>query len=302
MRVMVTGAAGQLGGAIVQRFRRHHDVLPLTRSELDVTREQDVARIVASEHPDVIINCTAYNDVDGAEDHASAAFEGNAFAVLALARAARASSATLVHYGSDFVFDGLAETPYTEADPPRPASVYGMSKLLGEWFAADAPAHYLLRVESLFGGPRAKSSVDRIIDGIAAGQPVRVFSDRTVTPSYVDDVADATVRLLDARPDPGLYHCVNSGTTTWHGLAEEVARVLERTADLQPVSVATVPMRAKRPQYCALSNTKLTEAGIPMPPWQDAIARYIAVRRATEETQGKHSATGTSASDAGHQR
>ena len=200
-------------------------------------------------------------------------------------------SATLVHYGTDFVFDGLAETPYTEADPPRPGSVYGMSKLLGEWFAADAPAHYVLRVESLFGGPRAKSSVDRIIDGISGGQPVRVFSDRTVTPSYVDDVADATVRLLDARPDPGLYHCVNSGTTTWLGLAEEVARVLERTADLQPVSVASVPMRAKRPQYCALSNTKLTEAGIPMPPWQDAIARYIAVRRCDRDQSRQAPAT-----------
>lgn len=278
MRVVVAGAAGQLGGAIVQRFSSQHDVLALTRRELDVTREADVARIVASARPDVIINCTAFNDVDGAEDHAREAFEGNAFAVLALARAARDTSATFVHYGSDFVFDGLATSPYVEDDPPRPGSVYGMSKLLGDWFAADAPAHYILRVESLFGGPRAKSSVDRIIDGITSGQPVRVFSDRTVTPSYVNDVADATARMLDVRPAAGLYHCVNSGTTTWQGLAEEVARVLDRQADLQPVPVASVPMKARRPQYCALSNKKLIDAGIPMPSWEDALARYISTR------------------------
>src|ERR671912_1340505 len=194
MRVMVTGAAGQLGGVIVQRFGREHDVLALSRGELDVTRESDVVRAVKAARPDVIINCTAYNDVDGAEDHAREAFEGNAFAVLALARAARDASATLVHYGTDFIFDGLADHPYTETDPAGPGSVYGMSKLLGEWFAADASAHYILRVESLFGGPRAQSSIDRIIDAISGGQPVRVFSDRTVTPSFVNDVADATAR------------------------------------------------------------------------------------------------------------
>ena len=279
MRVMVTGAAGQLGGAIVQRFGSQHEVVALTRRDLDVTREAEVARRIAAERPDVIINCTAYNDVDGAEDHAREAFESNAFAVLALARGARDTSATLVHYGTDFVFDGLGDAPYTESDSARPGSVYGMSKLLGEWFTADASAHYILRVESLFGGPRAKSSVDRIIDGIIGGQAVRVFSDRTVTPSYVNDVAEATARLLDVRPASGLYHCVNSGTTTWLGLAEEVARVLDRKADLQPVPVASVAMKARRPQYCALSNQKLADAGIPMRSWQDAVARYIAERR-----------------------
>ena len=276
MHVMVTGAAGQLGGAIVQRFGGEHDVVPLTRADLDVTRDADVARTAAAERPDVIINCTAYNDVDGAEDHAPEAFEGNAFAVLALARAARDVGAVLVHYGTDFVFDGLADAPYTEADTPRPASVYGLSKLLGEWFAADATDHYVLRVESLFGGPRAKSSVDRIIDAIEQDQPVRVFSDRTVTPSYVNDVADATARLLHLRPPAGLYHCVNSGSTTWLGLAEEVERMLARKADLQPVSAASIAMRAKRPLYCALSNTKLRDAGVAMPSWQDALRRYIA--------------------------
>jgi dTDP-4-dehydrorhamnose reductase len=278
MRVLVTGAAGQLGGVIVQRFRPTADVIPLTRSELDVTRDTDVARVVQTERPDVIINCTAYNHVDDAQDRAAAALEGNALAVLALARAARDVSALFIHYGTDFVFNGNASEPYTETNAATPESVYGMSKLLGEWFAAEATAHYVLRVESLFGGPRAKSSVDRILDAIATGQPVRVFSDRTVTPSYVDDVAEATARLIELRPTAGLYHCVNSGVTTWLGLAEQAERLMGRKADLQPVTVASVPMKAKRPQYCALSNQKLRAAGIGMPTWQDALARHIAKR------------------------
>nr|MBA2258699.1 sugar nucleotide-binding protein [Acidobacteriota bacterium] len=165
--------------------------------------------------------------------------------------------------------------PYRETDVPRPAGNYGLSKLLGEWFAADAPAHYVLRVESLFGGERAKSSIDRILDAIRRQEVVRVFADRTVTPSYVEDVANATMRVVELRPPHGVYHCVNSGVTTWDVIAEEAARLLGRPALLDRVSADSVPMRARRPKYCALSNEKLRRAGIQMPPWHEALARYI---------------------------
>ena len=279
MRVLVTGAAGQLGGAIVERFATTATVVPLTRADLDVTSEADVLRRAKAERPDAIINCAAYNAVDQAEDEASTALAVNSIAVLALARAARACRAMLVHYGSDFVFDGRADRPYVETDTPCPESVYALSKLLGEWLAADAPRHYVLRVESLFGGARAKSSVDRILDALAAGEPARVFVDRTVTPSFVADVADATARLLERRPAEGVYHCVNSGATTWLGIAEEATRLLGCRSNLVPVSVHDVKLKARRPQYCALSNEKLRHAGIDMPAWQDALARYIVSRR-----------------------
>lgn len=275
MRVVVTGAAGQLGRAIVDRFASSATVIPLARGDLDVTCEADVLRRAEAERPDVIINCAAYNAVDEAEDDAPTALAENSLAVLALARAARACGATLVHYSTDFVFDGRADRPYVETDAPHPESNYALSKLLGEWFAADAPRHYVLRVESLFGGERAKSSVDRILDALKAGEPARVFVDRTVTPSFVADVADATAQLLERCPAEGTYHCVNSGTTTWLGIAEEAARLLGCRAHLVPVSVHAVSLKAKRPQYCALSNEKLRQAGIDMPTWQDALARYI---------------------------
>ena len=282
MKVIVTGAGGQLGRALVDRFSSIASVLPLTRQDLDVTRDADVARTVRAERPDVLINCSAYNAVDAAEENAALALDVNAFAVRALAGAARDAGAALVHYGTDFVFDGRASRPYVETDDPLPQSHYGLSKLLGEWFAADAPAHYVLRVESLFGGSLARSSVDRLLEAIRRDEPARVFTDRTVTPSFVEDVADATAKLLELRPEPGVYHCVNSGVTTWLGVAEACARLLGRTPTLIPVSVASVPMRAVRPKYCALSNEKLRAAGVPMPPWQDALERYVLSRNSFE--------------------
>jgi dTDP-4-dehydrorhamnose reductase len=250
----------------------------LTRSDLDIADHDAVAGVVERVSPDAIVNCAAYNNVDGAESDAESALRGNAFGVLTLARAAASSGATFVHYSTDFVFDGEADRPYVETDRTRPLGTYGASKLLGEWFAADAPGAYVLRVESLFGGLRAKSSIDRIFDAVQTGQPVRVFVDRTVTPSYVDDVVAATAGVLDRRPTPGVYHCVNQGVTTWLGVAEEAARLLGMSAEIVPVKVADVRMTARRPQYCALSGDKLAAAGIVLPSWQDALARYLARR------------------------
>lgn len=289
MRILVTGAAGQLGSTIASAYRNRADIVPVTRQMLDLGDLSAIEAFVEHERPDVVINCAAYNDVDGAEDHAEDAIRINALAVRALARAATAAGATLVHYGSDFVFEGrlptdapganagTERTPYSEEDEPAPQSVYGATKLLGDWFAADAPRHYVLRVESLFGGTQRPSSVDRIADAIAKRQPARVFVDRTVTPSYVTDVAEATWTLLTTPAPAGLYHCVNSGVTTWYELAQEIGRILGVEPELVAVKVADVEMKARRPQFAALSNAKLAAAGVAMPPWQDALRRYLTV-------------------------
>ncbi len=279
MRILVTGAAGQLGTAIVSGYAGRADVVPVTRQALDIGDAAAVSALVARERPDAVVNCAAYNDVDGAEDHPEDAIRVNAIAVCALARAAADRGAIFVHYGTDFVFDGKAKRPYTEDDAPAPQSVYASSKLLGEWFAADAPRHYVLRVESLFGGSQRRGSVDRIADAVRGGQPARVFTDRTITPSYVQDVAEATWTLMGSSAPCGVYHCVNSGVTTWFELAQEIGRQLGVEPNLLPVRVADVPMKAQRPQYAALSNEKLARAGIQMPAWQDALRRYLSGSR-----------------------
>jgi dTDP-4-dehydrorhamnose reductase len=275
MNVVVTGAAGQLGGATVRRLSSLANVLALTRADVDLTDHDRVMAVVTGGRPDVVINCSAWNAVDQAEDDPLKALAVNAFAVQSLARAAAASNAVFVHYSTDFVFDGLAEQPYVETDPTHPRSVYGQSKLVGEWLACEAPTAYVLRVESLFGGPAARSSVDKIIAALRAGQETPVFVDRTVTPSYVEDVAAATWALVTSHAPGGVYHVVNSRTTTWYELGREIARLLGCPARLRPVKVTDVPLRAPRPQYCALSNAKLASAGFQMPSWQDAIGRYL---------------------------
>ncbi|HET6318323.1 MAG TPA: dTDP-4-dehydrorhamnose reductase [Chloroflexota bacterium] len=274
-KVLVVGAAGQLGSAMVRRLERETSVVGMSRRDLDLRNHASVHARVSAERPDLIINCAAYNAVDQAEDAIAEALAVNTFAPQSLARAARAVGATLVHYSTDFVFDGGTSRPYTELDRPNPQSVYGQSKLMGEWLAADAPRAFVLRVESLFGGPAARSSIDRIIASLRSGEAARVFVDRVVTPSYVDDVIEATWALVLGNAAPGLYHVVNAGETTWHALGEEAARLLGCPPRLVPVNVADVPMRAPRPRYCALSIEKLRASGIAMPTWQDALARYV---------------------------
>ena len=287
MTILLTGVGGQLAHAIEARLRATHHVVGLTRRELDVTDDARVAETVQKLKPDVIINGAAYNDVDGAEEDPVAAMAVNAFGVRALGRAADAVDATLVHFSTDFVFDGTADRPYTEESTPNPQSVYAMSKLLGEWFAT-IPKHYVLRVESLFGGglqehsdgcPRG-SSLDRIADAILAGREVRAFDDRTVSPSYVDDVAHATAALLATAAPYGLYHCVGSGLATWFEAAAELGRGLRLPARVIPVKMDSVTLKAKRPRFCALSNAKLAHVNIEMPSWQDALTRYATARLA----------------------
>jgi dTDP-4-dehydrorhamnose reductase len=284
MRIAVFGARGQLGAAIVEECSTAHDVIPFARGDVEVTDSDAVAGAVERARPDAIVNCIAYTDVDGSEDHPVDALNANAFAVRALARAAERQGAMFVHYSSDFVFDGHATAPYTEEDRPNPQSVYATSKLLGEWFALDVPRAYVLRVESLFGraasGPPSRGSVASIVNTLMAGGRPNVFEDRTVSPTYLPDGARATRRLLESPPPPGVYHCVNTGSCTWLEFAQRLAGALggdALVAKLAPVKLSTVTLRAARPQYCALSNAKLRAAGIDMPTWQDALDRYVAV-------------------------
>lgn len=281
MRVAVVGARGQLGATIVREFSRGHDVTAFDRSMLDVTDAQAVERAIERARLDVIVNCTGYNAVDAAEDHPVEAIAVNGLAVRSLARAARSFDAALVHFGSDFVFDGSSRVPYSEEDRPSPCSVYAVSKLLGEWFAEDAPRAYVLRVESLFGGVDAtalrRGSVAGIVRGLRAGSVVKAFVDRTVSPTFVIDAARATRELIEQEAEPGLYHCVNSGSCTWLEFAEEAARQLGVESTIESVTLAEARLRAARPLFCALSNRKLQSVGIQMPSWQDALARYLAV-------------------------
>jgi dTDP-4-dehydrorhamnose reductase len=283
-RIFLTGAAGRLG-ATVAGVCAGREVVAHTRATLDISDPHAVRRAVADAAPDVVVNCAAFNDVDGAEDRPTEALAVNAFAVRSLARAAEASDAAFVHFSTDFVFDGTGDQPYREDDRPSPRSTYAATKLLGEWFALEVPRGYVLRVESLFGAPRGwqgrQGSVDAIIDGLERGVEVRAFTDRVVSPSYVHDVARAVDHLLGTDAPPGVYHCVNSGHATWYELAEESARLLGVQPRLRPITMETTSLRAPRPRFCALANRKLADTGFPMPTWNDSLRRWLTARAAS---------------------
>jgi dTDP-4-dehydrorhamnose reductase len=282
MRIAVTGAKGQLGAAVIHECSAAHGITGFDHAGLDISDEAAVGAAMARVAPEVIVNGAAFTNVDAAEDHPIEALNSNAFGVRVLAAAASAHGAGLVHYSTDFVFDGKASSPYTELDRPGPQSVYAASKLLGEWFAADAPRAYVLRVEGIFGdtpgAAPAKGSAAGILKGLRAGVEVKVFEDRIITPSYGADVARATRQLIELRAPAGLYHCVNSGATTWYEFALEMARLIGVEPRLKKVRMADMKLPAIRPLNCALSNDKLRSVGIDMPTWQDALARYLGAR------------------------
>jgi dTDP-4-dehydrorhamnose reductase len=276
MKILVLGAGGQLGGTMVARLSGLHEVIPRTKRELDVSAGPEVVAAVRTLAPDVVINCSAYTNVDRSEVEPLTALAVNAWGPMHLSRAVRETGATLVHFSTDFVFDGAASTPYSEEDAPRPQGTYAASKLLGEWMAAEAPRAYVLRVESLFGGQNAKSSVDMLLGAIRDGREARAFSDRYVSPSYVVDVVEATRALLERAAPAGVYHCVNSGHATWVELARELARLVNKPdARITPVLMADAGLPVARPRFAALSNDKLVRLGISMPTWQNALERYL---------------------------
>lgn len=274
--VAVVGAGGQLGHTLSTLWADRAEVHGFTHDRLDLCDAVAVAAMVADVRPSVIVNAAAFNDVDGAESRQAEAIDVNGVGVGVLARAAAALDATFVHFSTDFVFAGKAPGVWTEDDAPEPQSVYAQSKLVGEWQASECPSHYVLRVESLFGGERRRSSIDRIADTLLRGEPVTLFADRTVTPSFVDDVAEATWRLLEVQGPPGVYHCVNAGVTTWYGVGAAIARACGIDEGLlRPSSVRHVPMKAARPQYAALSAARLETVAGALPDWHDALRRYL---------------------------
>ncbi|MBY0461020.1 MAG: dTDP-4-dehydrorhamnose reductase [Gemmataceae bacterium] len=286
MKIVVLGAAGQLGRDLCPRLATLGEVVPLSRADIDLAAHESTFAAVAGLTPDVFINCAAYNLVDKAEGEPEVAFAVNAVGVELLARACAGVGAKLVHFSTDYVFgaDATRATPLAETDPPGPVSVYGASKLRGEQAAlAASPAHLAIRTCGLYGvwgsGGKGGNFVETMLRVASQGKPLRVVHDQRCTPSYTADVADATVCLLE-KGASGLFHVTNGGACSWYELASEIFRQSGVTADLTPITSAEFGAKARRPLYSVLSTRKLTDFGTPAPrPWAEALAAYLAERR-----------------------
>lgn len=281
MRVLLTGAGGQLGQEL-RRVLAGEEVVALSHAELDITDPAAVTPRVEQLHPDWVINAAGFNLVDAAEEDAETAFRVNASGTLNLARAARAASAGLVHFSSNYVFDGRKGAPYTEADPPNPLNVYGLSKLSGEFLARGSlEKHLLVRTCGLYGaGSRTKGGnfVERMLRAAHEGRALRVVSDQVATPTSARELAERVVLLL-RRGACGLYHLTNAGQCSWYEFAREIFRLAGLSPRLEPVTSAEYAARARRPLYSVLENAAYQAAGLPpFRPWQEALADYLRQR------------------------
>lgn len=283
MKLAVIGSAGQLGRDLCPVLPG--DVVPLTRADADLADPAAVRATLARVTPDVVVNCAAYNFVDKAENEPDAAIAVNAWAVRELACACRERDTLLVHVSTDYVFglDASRTTPLREDDPPGPVSVYGLSKLAGEYLVRSiASRHLVVRTCGLYGvwgsGGKGGNFVETMLRLAGQGKPLRVVNDQRCTPSYTKDVAVGIAGLIRAGAT-GLYHVTNSGDCTWYELAAEIFRRSGTAADLSPITSDQFGAPARRPPYSVLSNEKLASAGVSPPqPWQSAIAAYLAER------------------------
>lgn len=276
MRALVAGSAGQLGRELVALLGGEC-VWAGDRAEIDVTDAGAVAALVAHTGPDVLFNATAWTRVDAAESQPEAAFAVNALAARALAVAARERGALLVHFSTDYVFDGRAEQPYREQDVPRPLSVYGASKLAGEMLVAASGADSLVvRTSGVLGrgGSEQKggSFVDRILAQARAGKPLRVVSDQVFAPTIAGDLASASLALARAGAR-GLVHVTNGGSCSWHELAGAALALARIDVTVEPISLAELHLPAVRPRYSVLDNARYLGLGLPaLRHWRDALA------------------------------
>ncbi|HET6575859.1 MAG TPA: dTDP-4-dehydrorhamnose reductase [Fimbriiglobus sp.] len=289
MTIAVLGANGQLGRDLCPRLTG--EVVPLSRAEIDLDWPDTIKSCLATLRPDVVVNCAAYNFVDKAESEPEAAFRSNAWGVRELAHVCRDIDCRLVHFSTDYVFglDSDRRTPLAEDDPPGPVSVYGLSKLAGEYLVRSAsPQHLVVRTCGLYGvwgsGGKGGNFVETMLRLAGQGKPLRVVNDQRCTPTYTTDLAEAIAALV-ARGAEGLYHVTSSGDCTWYELAAEVFRQAGVKADLTPISSAEFGAVARRPAYSVLATDKLARDGISRPrQWPDALAAYL--RERTERVSG----------------
>ena len=278
MRILLTGSKGQVGSALVPALAPLGEVSAFDRQGLDLLDLHSIRNAIAKIKPDVIINSAAYTAVDRAERERDAAFEVNFRAVRDLAREAKSMDALLVHFSTDYVFDGEKPAPYVETDAPNPLSVYGRSKLEGERaIAASGCRHIIFRTSWIYS-PGGRNFLHAILAAAKTKPELRVVNDQRGAPTASGAIAGAVAQVL-AHPGKanGLYHLSAGGETTWHGFAQAI---LEANGLKNPVTAIRsdeYPAEAKRPKNSLLDNSKIgADFGVALPDWRQGLAAVLA--------------------------
>ncbi len=274
MRIVVTGAGGGLGRALLAAVPSHHDVTPLTHRDLDIGDHDAVMATLVPLAPDLVINTAAFTDVDANETDISRAFRDNAQGPQSLALAARSFGGVLLHVSTDYVFDGEKAAPYDETDEPRPISGYGRAKLLGERMVRELhPAHLIVRVGYVFGG--GADYLSGQLAALRAGASAAGIDDRVGSPTYVRHLAERLVPLALTRRF-GTYHLAGSEATTWFDVLQRCVRRAGLPGDVTRQLAADLDLPAPRPAFSALVSVLMENLSLPpMPSLDDAIDDWI---------------------------
>ena len=284
MRVMIIGAGGQLGSDIVEALRESQDtVIPLARKDLDVTEPSAVREKLAEHVPDVILNCSVYHPVDECESHPDRSFAVNATAVRDLGLAAKEVNAAIVHFSSDYVFDGELGRAYSEDDPTTPVSVFGVSKVAGEQLLRTVLArHFIIRTSGLYGlvGSRVKRGnfVETMLRLGSQNRRVRVVNDLRMAQTNARHVAKQVLSLIRTE-HYGTYHASDHGDYSWYEFALKIFEYSGMDVEVTPVSWRDMPAVAPRPRYSVLENRRLMALGLDqMQPIDVALQAYLSSR------------------------
>jgi len=289
MKILLIGAGGQLARDLYAEFAsagNPHEIIPVTHEQLDIRDQRGVDNLVASTHPECIINTAAFHRVDLCEDERHTTFAVNEGGVANLAEAAQRHNALLVQLSTDYVFDGAKRTPYIEGDEARPLSVYGKSRLAGERAVEQHCARYMIiRTCGLYGlaGSQSKTGnfVETMLKLAVAGKAPRVVNDQVCTPTSTRDLARHMVRLVPSGAQ-GLFHMTSTGECSWFDFARECFRRADVLVPVNPVSSKEYGAKATRPLYSVLDNLAYRNAGFSdFRPWQEALAEYMHARKKT---------------------
>ena len=296
MKILLTGKNGQVGWELQRALASLGEVIACDRSELDLANPDKIVALVREAKPQIIVNAAAYTAVDKAESEPELAHAINARAPGLLAEEAKKLGALLVHYSTDYVFDGTKAEPYTEEDVPNPISVYGRTKLAGEQVIQASGCRHLIFRTSWVYGPRGKNFLLTILRLAKERDELRIVSDQIGAPTTSTLIADVTVQILRAfsREKRGLYNLTATGSVSWHGFARAIVRTASLHAKVTPIPTSEYPTPARRPSSSLLDTALLRQRfGIALPSWEDGLKtcfeslHRLQIAQSARDTPGK---------------
>lgn len=275
MKILITGANGQLGRELARQYSQQHELILTDRDSLDITNERELAGAFAQMKPQAVVHCAAYTQVDGAESDFDGAFRVNVIGSQNVAAQALQHGAKLVYVSTDYVFDGQTDSHYREYDRTNPLNVYGKTKLLGEQMVKEIIGrHFIVRTAWLYGD--GNNFVRTMLKLAQIKDRLQVVNDQIGSPTCTKDLAAAIGRILESDAY-GTYHATCQGECSWYDFAREIFRLAGCNIPVEPVPTEAFPRPAVRPSYSVLDNYMLAmTVGDPMRTWQDALQEYVA--------------------------